>query len=276
MAPRNKENNGGQKKGSRSRRKSEESQNNENSSSSGEMTGDDYRRRRERNNQLVSELYRLSSRYILVRIVPIFVDRGSSNDKDPQNGLCCTLPINRRLKLEEFHYKMEQHHAVKRSRVKSKIRTQQTLARVHQLKTENEKLEEKIKMLTKELGFLKDLFLAHAGTAVLMKKNFIFALSKLTVAKSPRSQLCLKLVSCDKKALLATPTNKCCKAFLIFEEILTTRKRENDAFPNSSAHGVKLENVDLERLLQDDPLDVDRIKSLQDGERLHFKQDEDK
>lgn len=37
------------------------------------------------------------------------------------------------------------------------------MERVHQLKTENELLEEKINMLTKELGFLKDLFLAHAG-----------------------------------------------------------------------------------------------------------------
>lgn len=54
---------------------------------------------------------------------------------------------------------------MKRSRVKSKLRTQQTLERVNQLKTENELLEEKIKMLTKELGFLRDLFLAHAGTA---------------------------------------------------------------------------------------------------------------
>ncbi|XP_008549995.1 CCAAT/enhancer-binding protein gamma-like isoform X1 [Microplitis mediator] len=56
------------------------------------------------------------------------------------------------------------NQAVKRSRVKSKLRTQQTLERVNQLKTENELLEEKIKMLSKELGFLKDLFLAHAGT----------------------------------------------------------------------------------------------------------------
>ncbi|KAH0566845.1 CCAAT/enhancer-binding protein 2 isoform X1 [Cotesia glomerata] len=56
------------------------------------------------------------------------------------------------------------NQAVKRSRVKSKLRTQQTLERVNQLKTENELLEEKIKMLSKELGFLKDLFLAHAGS----------------------------------------------------------------------------------------------------------------
>ncbi|XP_077255448.1 inverted repeat binding protein 18 kDa isoform X1 [Temnothorax americanus] len=49
------------------------------------------------------------------------------------------------------------------TRVKSKLRTQQTLERVTQLKTENELLEEKIKMLTKELGFLKNLFIAHSG-----------------------------------------------------------------------------------------------------------------
>ncbi|XP_075231221.1 inverted repeat binding protein 18 kDa isoform X2 [Lycorma delicatula] len=55
--------------------------------------------------------------------------------------------------------------AVKRSRVKSRLRTQETLDRVHKLKTENDQLEEKIKLLSKELGFLKDLFLAHAGSA---------------------------------------------------------------------------------------------------------------
>ncbi|GFG35168.1 hypothetical protein Cfor_12744 [Coptotermes formosanus] len=97
--------------------------------------------------------------------------------------------------------------AVKRSRVKSKLRTQQTLERVNQLKTENEMLEEKIRMLTKELGFLKDLFLAHAG----------------------------------------------------------------------SAHGVNLENVDLETLLKEEPrTDSERIKSLQEGERLHLGREDGK
>ncbi len=57
--------------------------------------------------------------------------------------------------------------AVRRSRVKSRMRTQQTLERVNQLKTENELLEEKIRLLTKELGFLKDLFLAHTGKVTL-------------------------------------------------------------------------------------------------------------
>ncbi|PSN47286.1 hypothetical protein C0J52_15704 [Blattella germanica] len=86
-------------------------------------------------------------------------------------------------------------------------RNNQTLERVNQLKTENEMLEEKIRMLTKELGFLKDLFLAHAGTA----------------------------------------------------------------------HGVNLENVDLESLLQDEPnTESDRIKSLQEGERLHLGREDGK
>lgn len=65
---------------------------------------------------------------------------------------------------EDYRKRRDRNNqAVKRSRVKSKMRTQQTLERVNQLKTENELLEEKIKMLTKELGFLKDLFIAHAG-----------------------------------------------------------------------------------------------------------------
>jgi CCAAT/enhancer binding protein (C/EBP) gamma len=34
---------------------------------------------------------------------------------------------------------------------------------VSKLKLENEKLEEKVKLLSKELDFLKNIFLAHAG-----------------------------------------------------------------------------------------------------------------
>lgn len=53
--------------------------------------------------------------------------------------------------------------AVKRSRVKSKQKTQETMNRVNQLRNENSVLEEKVRTLTKELGFLKELFLAHAS-----------------------------------------------------------------------------------------------------------------
>lgn len=48
------------------------------------------------------------------------------------------------------------------------MRTQQTLQRVNQLKTENDMLEEKIKLLSKELGFLKELFMAQAGKILII------------------------------------------------------------------------------------------------------------
>lgn len=123
-------------------------------------------------------------------------DNGSGSSSMTENGT------------EDYRRRRDRNNqAVKRSRVKSKLRTQQTLERVNQLKTENEMLEEKIRMLTKELGFLKDLFLAHAG----------------------------------------------------------------------SAHGVNLENVDLESLLKEEPdTESDRIKSLQEGERLHLGREDGK
>ncbi|XP_053618209.1 CCAAT/enhancer-binding protein gamma [Plodia interpunctella] len=55
------------------------------------------------------------------------------------------------------------NEAVKKSRFKSKQRTQETFTRVSKLKEDNKVLEEKVKMLTRELQCLKDLFLAHAA-----------------------------------------------------------------------------------------------------------------
>ena len=40
---------------------------------------------------------------------------------------------------------------------------QQMMEKVTKLKDENEKLEDNIKILSKELSILKDIFLAHAG-----------------------------------------------------------------------------------------------------------------
>lgn len=130
--------------------------------------------------------------------------RGRKRSEDTGNGNSCGEEVGE----DDYRRRRDRNNqAVKRSRVKSKLRTQQTLERVNQLKTENEMLEEKIRMLTKELGFLKDLFLAHAG----------------------------------------------------------------------SAHGVNLENVDLETLLKEEPnTESERIKSLQEGERLHLGREDGK
>lgn len=67
---------------------------------------------------------------------------------------------------DEYKKRRERNNmAVKKSRNKSKQRTQQTMHRVNELKDENDRLETKVKILSKELSFLKDLFLAHAGSA---------------------------------------------------------------------------------------------------------------
>lgn len=50
--------------------------------------------------------------------------------------------------------------------MKSKQKTQETVNRVNELRNENSVLEEKVKTLTKELSFLKELFLAHASNNV--------------------------------------------------------------------------------------------------------------
>ena len=50
------------------------------------------------------------------------------------------------------------------------MKAKDTHSRVSQLKQENEMLEERIKLLSKELTFLKDIFLAHAGTYVHTEK----------------------------------------------------------------------------------------------------------
>ncbi|BET02366.1 Basic region leucine zipper [Nesidiocoris tenuis] len=54
--------------------------------------------------------------------------------------------------------------AVKRSRVKSRMKTQETVERVEQLKRENDQLVEKINLMSKELSFLKELFIAQASS----------------------------------------------------------------------------------------------------------------
>jgi len=55
--------------------------------------------------------------------------------------------------------------AVKKSREKNKQKINQTHERVSQLKEENQTLESNIKLLSKELKFLKEVFVAHAGSA---------------------------------------------------------------------------------------------------------------
>lgn len=67
----------------------------------------------------------------------------------------------------DIHYtekRQKNNDAVKKSREKTRQKAKETMDKVTQLKQENEMLEERIKLLAKELTFLKDIFLAHAGS----------------------------------------------------------------------------------------------------------------
>ncbi|XP_068625069.1 CCAAT/enhancer-binding protein gamma [Battus philenor] len=67
---------------------------------------------------------------------------------------------------DDYRRKRDRNNeAVKKSRFKSKQRTQETFTRVNKLKAENQMLEEKVKTLTKDLQFLKDLFLEYASNS---------------------------------------------------------------------------------------------------------------
>ena len=66
--------------------------------------------------------------------------------------------------LDYLSKRARNNEAVKRSREKARQKAKETHDRVSRLKQENERLEERIKLLSKELTFLKDIFLAHAGT----------------------------------------------------------------------------------------------------------------
>merc|ERR1712066_795425 len=62
--------------------------------------------------------------------------------------------------------RLRNNEAVRRSREKARIRADQTHERVKRLRKENESPEERLKLLTKELKFLKDVFKAHTGSNV--------------------------------------------------------------------------------------------------------------
>lgn len=66
------------------------------------------------------------------------------------------------------------NEAVKKSRTRTKLRTQNTLDKVEKLRGENTKLEDRIEGLKKELELLKELFVSHAGISfqVYFKNQF--------------------------------------------------------------------------------------------------------
>merc|ERR1711909_106500 len=56
------------------------------------------------------------------------------------------------------------NEAIKKSREKAKQKAEETQKKVDILRKDNKRLEDKINVLGQEMQFLKDIFLAHAGT----------------------------------------------------------------------------------------------------------------
>lgn len=88
---------------------------------------------------------------------------GESSDESD-----ATSPKEKRAKLDkcgdDYLARRERNNiAVRKSREKSRAKAKETMAQVDRLRKENEMLEQKVTILSKELSVLKDLFLAHAG-----------------------------------------------------------------------------------------------------------------
>ena len=56
------------------------------------------------------------------------------------------------------------NEAIRKSREKAKVKASETTEKVEHFKKDNKRLEDKISVLGQEMQFLKDIFLAHAGT----------------------------------------------------------------------------------------------------------------
>ncbi|XP_065082110.1 CCAAT/enhancer-binding protein gamma-like [Ochlerotatus camptorhynchus] len=73
-------------------------------------------------------------------------------------------PKRRATTTNEYRNKRDQNNeAVKRSRVKSKQRTEENQTKVKELLIKNQVLEDKIENQKKDLQFLKELFVAQAN-----------------------------------------------------------------------------------------------------------------
>ena len=111
----------------------------------------------------------------LKNMVPNSEDASSSGEqaiKIKNKGKGSKMTLNVEKDSEEYRKLRERNNeAVKKSRTRTKLRTQGTLEKVEKLRNENSRLEERIDGLKKELDLLKELFMSHAGmfTAEKMK-----------------------------------------------------------------------------------------------------------
>lgn len=92
-------------------------------------------------------------------------DDWSDNNKDDPPPLSKSKRRYGEKDTDEYLQRRERNNiAVRKSRDKGRKKARLMMEKVHRLRSENEMLEQKVEILSKELSILKDLFLAHAGT----------------------------------------------------------------------------------------------------------------
>lgn len=90
--------------------------------------------------------------------------RHNSSESESDSGYRSSRQRHSSRNNEDYRLKRDRNNiAVRKSREKSRQKARETMEKVSRLKKENEDLEMKVKLLSKELNLLKDLFLTHAG-----------------------------------------------------------------------------------------------------------------
>lgn len=91
-----------------------------------------------------------------------YYNNGSTPENDDSDASNAFARVNRVMlskSSEEYRQRRERNNAaVKRSRYKSKQKTLETQKRVDQLKDENCQLERRVESLTRELNFMRAIF----------------------------------------------------------------------------------------------------------------------
>lgn len=91
-----------------------------------------------------------------------YYNNGSSHDNDDSDNSNEFARVNRVMlskSSDEYRQRRERNNAaVKKSRFKSKQKTLETQRRVDQLKDENSQLERRVESLTRELNFMRNIF----------------------------------------------------------------------------------------------------------------------
>lgn len=116
--------------------------------------------------------------------------------------------VNLEKDTEEYRKLRDRNNeAVKKSRTRTKLRTQSTLDKVEKLRDENTKLEDRIEGLKKELELLKELFVSHAGNNCKLICNFK-SVSYHTRSSGTKSMKRLTEVDLDVLIAEAAPNSK--------------------------------------------------------------------